>query len=138
MHELVDNIFLIDSVRVEFIGDDFRIVGKPVKIARLQDDAVGKMEQVKKSGIRGRQIKMNPVVIVIGSVTSVVNRRVGRKKEYGIWRNGALFMFVIIPCMLFDKKKKIIVKPGGMQDVAGLFVMGIVAAVEYSYHNLPP
>jgi hypothetical protein len=37
--------------------------------------------------------------------------------------------------MLFDKQKKIVVKPCGMQDVTGLLMVAVMPAVKNLYHK---
>lgn len=138
VHEPVDDLLAMDSVRVKFIGDQSGVIRQPAKIARLQDRTIWKMERAQYVRIRFRQVKVDPVIVVVIGIAAIVDRCAGREEQDGIWRDGAFPIAVIIPGILFDQQKKIVVEPGGMQDVTGLFVTGVVAAVQYVYHNLPP
>ena len=80
---------------------------------------------------------MNLVIIVIGSIAAIMDRCGGREEQYGIWCNSIFRSIGIKPCILFDQQKKIIIKPSGMENVAGLFVVGIMSAVKYFYHGPP-
>ena len=109
-----------------------------MKIKRIYNLAQRKGKALPKGQVFFVRDKVNPVIIVACPVSAVMNVGSGRKNDQCVGVHVLAASIQNHPCFTLDEQDKIVRKPRIVFNITGIWVVGVMAAVSYSYHKIFP